>query len=86
MALGKDLGEDRLDLHSYSGTEEDEEDIAEEPKPRSNKGGREGQGLNKLNNKMSSMKGTASKNKDEEGRTGENRQGMQGHDSHQRMT
>lgn len=72
MALGKDLGEDRSDLHSYSGTEEDEEHIAEELKPQSIKGGREGEGPNTLN-ELSSMKVRASKNKDEEGRTRRNR-------------
>lgn len=86
MALGKDLGEDRSDLHSYSGTEEDEEDIPEEPKPQSNKGGREGEGPNRLNNKLSSMKGRACKDKDEEGRIRENRWGTQGHDTLQMMT
>ncbi|KAI1243661.1 hypothetical protein IHE44_0001298 [Lamprotornis superbus] len=85
VALGKDLGETRSDLHSCSGTEEDEEDIAKEPKPKSNKEGREGEGPNRLN-KLSSMKGRASKNKDKEGRTRESRQGTQGYDTLQRMT
>lgn len=86
VALGKDLGEDRSDLHSCSGTEKDEEDTAEEPKSQSNKGGREEEGPNRLNNKLSCRKGRASKNKDEEGRTRENRWGTQGHDTLQRMT
>lgn len=78
VALGKNLGEDRSDLHSYYGTEEDEEDITEEPKQQSNKGRREGEGLNRLNNKLSSMKGRANKNMDEEGRTEENREPSKG--------
>lgn len=80
------MREDRSDLHSCSGTEKNEEDTEEEPEPQSNKGGRKGEGPNRLNNKLSSMKGRASKNKDEESRTRENRQGMQGHDTLQRMT
>lgn len=52
VALDKDLGEDRSDLQSCSGTEENEEVIAEEPKPQSNKGGRKGEGPNRLNNKL----------------------------------
>ncbi|KAF4788446.1 hypothetical protein TURU_160816 [Turdus rufiventris] len=74
--FGKDLGEDGSDLHSYSGTEKDEEDIAKEPKPKNNKAGREDEGPNRLKNKLSSMKGRTSKNKDQEGQKQGDKKGL----------
>lgn len=87
VALGEDLGgKGGSDPHSCCGTEEDEEDIAEEPEPQTNSGGRKGEETKGLSNKWSSMEGRAGENKDEEAYTGESGQGTQGLDIQQRMT